>query len=165
MFSEFHLLLCTMMLVFGICFQVCGTWFRKLSFVKCFYIDFFIASHGASLLKFTLAVNHDTSMHAGHTCTVAFSLLSRSCAVSVLTHHRRSALRMNGSRKRSTSYCVNRTPSHVTFSRVCPHSTRHWLKVLVRVIPSMCHAPVCLIALRPSLRTLHLSPPSSTSSS
>ena len=28
---------------------------------------------------------------------------------------------------------VNRTPSHVTFSRVCPHSflclTRHWLKV------------------------------------
>ena len=29
----------------------------------------------------------------------------------------------------------------------------------------MCHAPVCLISLRPSLRTLHLSLPSSTSSS
>ena len=38
-------------------------------------------------------------------------------------------------------------------------------QVFVRVIPSMCHAPVCLISLRPSLRTLHLSLPSSTSSS
>ena len=38
-------------------------------------------------------------------------------------------------------------------------------QVLVRVIPSMCHAPVCLISLRPSLRTLHLSLSSSDSSS
>ena len=64
-------------------------------------------------------------------------------------------------------FFVNRTPSHVTFSRAYTHSfqclTRHWLKVLVRVIPSMCHALVCLISLRPSLRTLHLSLPSSTS--
>ena len=35
----------------------------------------------------------------------------------------------------------------------------------MRVIPSMCHAPVCLISLRPSLRTLHLFLPFSTSSS
>ena len=31
-------------------------------------------------------------------------------------------------------------------------------QVFVRVIPPMCHAPVCLISLRPSLRTLHFSP-------
>ena len=35
----------------------------------------------------------------------------------------------------------------------------------MRVMPSMRHAPVCLISLRPSLRILHLSLPSSTSSS
>ena len=35
-------------------------------------------------------------------------------------------------------------------------------QVFVRVISSMFHAPVCLIALRPSLRTLPLSLPSST---
>ena len=40
--------------------------------------------------------------------------------------------------------------------------TRQWLEELVRVIPSMCHAPVFLISLPPSL---HLSLPSSTSSS
>ena len=38
-------------------------------------------------------------------------------------------------------------------------------QVFVHVIPPMCHAPVCLISLRLSLRTLHLSLPSSASSS
>ena len=32
-------------------------------------------------------------------------------------------------------------------------------QVFVRVIPSMCHAPECLISLRPSLRTLHFVSP------
>ena len=56
--------------------------------------------------------------------------------------------------------------SHVTFfSCLCAlvmlcHTTL--AQVFVRVIPSMCHAPECLISLRPSLRTLHLSLPSST---
>ena len=58
---------------------------------------------------------------------------------------------------RSSTADGNRTPSHVTFSRVYPHSlcclTRH--QVFVRVIPSMCHALVCLISLRPSFCTLH----------
>ena len=44
------------------------------------------------------------------------------------------------------------------------HDIGSRLKVLVRVIPSMCHAPLCLISLRLSLRTLHLSLPYSTSS-
>ena len=35
----------------------------------------------------------------------------------------------------------------------------------MHVIPSICHASVCLICFRPSLRTLHLSRPTSTSSS
>ena len=58
---------------------------------------------------------------------------------------------------------------HVTFfSCLCAlvmmsHTTL--AQVFVRVISSMCHAPECLISLRPSLRTLHLSLPSSTSSS
>ena len=59
--------------------------------------------------------------------------------------------------------------SHVTFFlclralvTIC-HTTL--AQVFVRVISSMCHAPECLIFLRPSLRTLHLSLPSSTSSS
>ena len=59
--------------------------------------------------------------------------------------------------------------SHVTFFsclRACViicHTTL--AQVFVRVISSMSHAPECLISLRPSLRTLHLSLPSSTSSS
>ena len=59
--------------------------------------------------------------------------------------------------------------SHITFFsclRACViicHTTL--AQVFVRVISSMSHAPVCLISLRPSLRTLHLSLPSSTSSS
>ena len=59
--------------------------------------------------------------------------------------------------------------SHVTFFsclRSCViicHTTL--AQVFVRVISSMSHAPVCLISLGPSLRTLHLSLPSSTSSS
>ena len=32
-------------------------------------------------------------------------------------------------------------------------------QLLVRVIPSMCHAPVCLISLRPTRRTLHFLSP------
>ena len=59
--------------------------------------------------------------------------------------------------------------SHVTFFsclRACViicHTTL--AQVFVRVISSMCHAPECLISLLTSLRTLHLSLPSSTSSS
>ena len=59
--------------------------------------------------------------------------------------------------------------SHVTFfSCLCAlvmmcHTTL--AQVFVHVISSMCHAPECLISLQPSLRTLHLSLPSSTSSS
>ena len=59
--------------------------------------------------------------------------------------------------------------SHVTFfSCLCAlvmmcHTTL--AQVIVHVISSMCHAPECLISLRPSLRTLRLSLPSSTSSS
>ena len=72
-----------------------------------------------------------------------------------------------------TTRCVNSTPSHVTFfsclcARMCKCCVaRHRLKaqVFVRVISSMCHAHVCLTSLRPSFRTLHLSLPSSTSSS
>ena len=64
---------------------------------------------------------------------------------------------------------VEQYTSHVTFfSCLCAlimmsHTTL--AEVFVRVISSMCHAPECLISLRPSLRTLHLSLPSSTSSS
>ena len=50
---------------------------------------------------------------------------------------------------------VNRTPSHVTFSRVCTVSHVTLAQGVVRVIPSMFHAPVCLFPLRPS--TLHSS--------
>ena len=77
MFSEFHFVVVHRDV--GVRHLSPGLWnelmVRKLSFVKCLYIDFFSASHGASLLKFTLVVNHDTSMHAVHTCTVAFSPL------------------------------------------------------------------------------------------
>ena len=59
--------------------------------------------------------------------------------------------------------------SHVTFFsclRACVMMSHTTLaQVFVRVISSMCHVVVCLISLRPSLRTLHLSLPSSTSSS
>ena len=62
---------------------------------------------------------------------------------------------------------VNRTPSHVTFSRSCPHScqwrTWHWLKMVVRSMSSMFHACVCLISLR--LSTLHSSQSLSSSTS
>ena len=50
--------------------------------------------------------------------------------------------------------CVNGTPSHVTFSRICTHvqqiRTWHWLKFLVRVMSSMFHVFVCLTSLRPT---------------
>ena len=64
---------------------------------------------------------------------------------------------------------VNRTPSHVTFSRVCPHTwqclTRHWLKVLVRVIPCVCPC-ACVLDLSSTLssHSSFVSSPSSTSS-
>ena len=63
---------------------------------------------------------------------------------------------------------VNSTPSHVTFfsclSALMTMSHTTLAQVFVRVISSMSLAPVWLISLRPSLRTLHLSLPSSTSS-
>ena len=47
-------------------------------------------------------------------------------------------------RPRLTTDCVNIIPSHVTFSRICMHSsqsrTRHWLKMVVRIMSSMLHA-------------------------
>ena len=69
---------------------------------------------------------------------------------------------------RAPSTCEQYT-SHVTFfSCLCAlvmlcHTTL--AQVFVRVISSMCHAPECLTSLRPSLRTLYLSLPSSSSSS
>ena len=64
---------------------------------------------------------------------------------------------------------VNSTP-HTSLFFSCLHACviichTTLAQVFVRVISSMCHAPECLISLRPSLRTLHLSLPSSTSSS
>ena len=55
---------------------------------------------------------------------------------------------------------VNRTPSHVTFSRLCTHvqqcRTWHWLKVFVHVIPSMLRAQCLIWSLFDSpLGTLH----------
>ena len=58
--------------------------------------------------------------------------------------------------------CVNRTPSHVTFSRICMHSfqcrTRHWLKMFVRI--TSCHHALEWLSFLISLRlsTLHSSP-------
>ena len=60
---------------------------------------------------------------------------------------------------------VNRTPSHVTFSRICMRSfqcrTWHWLKTVVRIVSSMFHVLVRLDSLR--LSTLHSSPSLSSS--
>ena len=77
----------------------------------------------------------------------------------------------DGNLLQTTGKCKQYT-SHVTFfsviARMCKCCVaRHRLKaqVFVRVISSMCHAHVCLTSLRPSFRTLHLSLPSSTSSS
>ena len=66
------------------------------------------------------------------------------------------------------SALVNSTPHDTFFSCLCAlvmlcHTTL--AQVFVRFISSMCHAPVCLISPRPSLHTLHLSLPSSASSS
>ena len=94
-------------------------------------------------------------------------LLPRSCVLPLSLLHLFSPLSSTfehlcpfGPDKVEALFCKQCT-SHVTFfSCLCAlvmmcHTTL--AQVFVRVISSMCHAPVCLISLRPPLCTLHLS--------
>ena len=61
------------------------------SSIRCRYVYFNCVLHCSSILlkkkKNPLVVYNDTTVHAVHTCTVAFSLQSRSSVVSVLMIH------------------------------------------------------------------------------